>query len=411
MFQPLFIITLVIVLARVAAAALLARQRRNRRHFGQLQQATQLPRLQQIAVEATAGVVDDEGRWAGGRPWRIDIAGTLAIGGVDGDESDLFGRVSGLVISMDGSIHVADDQSKDVRVFSASGEFVERYGRDGEGPGEFRTISGLGRTPNGGIAAVDGSLGRLTRFGPQGEVEGQFRLERPYTIIRYGQAVRIDRGGRYHDIVPLAAGAGARDSSGLVRYDVDGAVLATLLLWVHDPERLTVSEGGRVRAALSIPFAPRPSAAIDGDGRIYTSMGETYRITVRDPSGDTVRVIRREVSPVAIDPVVRDSVADQLGDTYLQVAGSPLRQKPRIAEWMPAIAALQVDEEDHLWVLRPTGDPTTMEWDIFMPDGMYLGMLQHPLMHVMHISEGAIAGLAFDEFDVPSIRIIPLARN
>ena len=78
---------------------------------------------------------------------------------------------------------------------------------------------------------------------------------------------------------------------------------------------------------------------------------------------------------------------------------------------MPAILALQVDEEDHLWVLRPAADGSTMEWDVFDSDGSYLGELRIPIMTVMHIGESTIAGVVYDEMLVPTVRVIPIVRE
>src|SRR5690625_3947879 len=43
----------------------------------------------------------------------------------------------------EGHILIADQQSMDIKVFNAEGEFLHAFGGSGEGPGEFRTITSM----------------------------------------------------------------------------------------------------------------------------------------------------------------------------------------------------------------------------------------------------------------------------
>ena len=367
-----------------------------------------------IQVDTVDGVVhitqSGVGAWSTATPWRADTAHLVEIGAMDGPEPYVFGQVSGVVVGSEGQIYVADDQAKEVRIFSPLGEFLARFGRAGDGPGEFRNISGLGRGPDDGLAVLDGSQSRISVFDAAGGFQRFFRLERPFRILLHGSPVRFDEEGRYYDLTPLSSRPPV-DSLGAIRYTPAGAADDTVLVSVHEPRRLMVMEDQRPMASLQVPYLPRPSSAIGPSGRIYTTSGDAYRIALLGASGDTVRVLRRTVAPIPVGSARRDSARDQLIERYIEMAGAAPRNVPDIPEQMPAILALQVDEEDHLWVLRPAADGSTMEWDVFDSDVSYLGELRIPMMNVMHIGESTIAGVAYDEMLVPTVRVIPIVRE
>ena len=68
--------------------------------------------------------------------------------------------------------------SFEVRVgcVDAAGEAVGQFGREGEGPGEFKLPDELARGPNGVVGVFDGALLRMTVFDLSGTVEFQTRL-------------------------------------------------------------------------------------------------------------------------------------------------------------------------------------------------------------------------------------------
>lgn len=100
--------------------------------------------------------------------WQIQIAGPrsvpsvtldgrslLAIGLEAGPDEQVFGDIAGVLPLDKGLIAIVDRMAQDVRVFDSTGRFVQRIGRSGQGPGEFRaphTIASVGRAT---FAVVD----------------------------------------------------------------------------------------------------------------------------------------------------------------------------------------------------------------------------------------------------------------
>ena len=94
----------------------------------------------------------------------------LRIGMLDGPEEYLFGNISGAVRLGDGSVVVADEQGRHVRMFEAGGEHVWTSGREGEGPGEYRGLWLLRGCPGAAVTVYDWRIKRITELDSDGSV-------------------------------------------------------------------------------------------------------------------------------------------------------------------------------------------------------------------------------------------------
>ncbi|MEJ2218593.1 MAG: 6-bladed beta-propeller [Gemmatimonadota bacterium] len=81
-----------------------------------------------------------------------------------------------LAFAKDGRIAFADRRANRVRVFARSGESVGDVGRMGDGPGEFRSPSGVAFDSAGGLAVAD-SKGRITRFSAGLQLDTVFQMD------------------------------------------------------------------------------------------------------------------------------------------------------------------------------------------------------------------------------------------
>ena len=220
------------------------------------------------------------GAWeAAGSAWSLDTAAGVVIGEVDGPDEYVFGQISGVVVDAARRIHVADPQTKRITVFSAEGRFLQHVGRNGEGPGEFRHVSGLAEAP-GGFAALDPILRRVTVFGPAGRVVRTFMLARSRMTLEDYAPMAFDSSGWFFDRARLSR-LPDTDSVGVVVYDTAGAVADTVLLAVIPIERLTIQGSFSVPR----PFAPLPSFAFGSRGlSIWRGEASTELTSSRRPA-------------------------------------------------------------------------------------------------------------------------------
>ena len=79
----------------------------------------------------------------------------VRIGSAEGPAETLFSSIAGGKILEDGSLVVVDALSREVRRFGADGAFLGSHGREGEGPGEYEFIIGIGECSETGFTVFD----------------------------------------------------------------------------------------------------------------------------------------------------------------------------------------------------------------------------------------------------------------
>ena len=98
----------------------------------------------------------------------LSEAATATIGREDGPEHFIFGDIANVGTTQKGTVIVVDRKNMDVRLFDTRGQFLQRLGRAGQGPGEFRAPHSLLVTPSDEIWIADMQR-RVTVFGPSAD--------------------------------------------------------------------------------------------------------------------------------------------------------------------------------------------------------------------------------------------------
>jgi hypothetical protein len=348
------------------------------------------------------------GAWSAPERWVLDTDATVTIGRLEGAEAYTFGQVTGVMVADDGRIYVADAQALEVRVYSPDGEFLFRFGRNGEGPGEFGNISGLARAP-GGLAVMDGQQARVTIFDLDGEVVRTIRLERPYLIFDEDAPMAFEGNGVFHDRTVARVPEGA-DSIALVRYGPEGGALDTTAVGSQDLDHILITRDGRGILGLVRPFTPIPSLAFGPDAEAFFARGDAYRVTAFTPTGEVARVIRRGLQPRPVTAAERDSAQAYVRERAREVGGD-IPEDVEVPATKAMITDLEVDDTGHLWIQgQPDPDWSTLEWWVHDPEGRYLGVVTTPRMEVMHIGPDFVAGVVTDELGVDRVMVAPLRR-
>jgi hypothetical protein len=324
------------------------------------------------------------------------------------DDPRVFGEVSGVLVDAQRRVWVADPMAREIRVFGPEGTLEMRIGRNGEGPGEFRHLSGLTPAPD-GIAALDGQLGRVSVFDDQGELVRSFRLERPYMILEHNAPMAFDPRGRFLDRARLSRVPGV-DSIGVTAYDAVEPP-STALLLVAEQDLVMLERNGVPMMSIPRPFAPPVSMAFGPEGRVYTTRGDSYRIDVSSPDGDRIRILERSPAPVPVGDDEWQASLDVIAEIFADAGGAlPADLEPPSAK--APILRLLVDATGHLWVAEPTsGKEAATTWAIHDPEGRHLGRIEIPRLQPMYIGERHVAGVERDELGVPAVVVIPLDRG
>lgn len=287
-----------------------------------------------------------------------------------------FGRVNSATLGPDEAVFVADGLNDEVRVFGLDGAHRRTFGRNGDGPGEFRSLYSVAWMGD-RLVTLDPGLGRIGVFSAEGEWLGQQRIEG--SVSGSPSHFRLMPVGpdEFFRLGLLRNATGVE--SLLVGHDVRGETGDTLS-WLRRPRDraggVICQYGGMIRL-FSVPFGPG-LAQHPGPGAVmYSAMTEAYRIAVTAGNGDTLRVIERPLPP---EPISDEEWAAGNRDFEELLAERPDAEcdprRPSRPEAKSFIQGIFIAPDGKLWVevIRTAGN----RWEFFDTEGRLLGTVPAP---------------------------------
>lgn len=333
---------------------------------------------------------------------RVADEAALTIGVVDGPDALMFQRIVSVARDGEGRLVVADAGWGEIRVFDAAGEHVLTIGREGEGPGEFQNLSGAWPGSGGNIYAVDGWQLRITEFGPVGEIESVTRIEVEVLPIFFKFWGPGGPGSILSSVTTLGArdlshGAASRSRMEFRLHGLDGSVMETVARLPGVAQGILRSNGDVLN--MPVPFTLESSATGHAAG-VAATTGETYEVRLFDTGGKLNRIARLAETP------------PEWTQEHLE-AWVPSERLRALAEDFPIPATLPgydrlvAADTGEIWARRymlPRG--ATVHWDVYHPDGRYLGRVDVPAAYRLHgVSDGQLLGVHEDELGVQRVQI------
>lgn len=287
------------------------------------------------------------------------------IGCSDCGTAAQFAIIRDLLVTDSGAVLVVSSEEPTLRYFDRRGAVRWAAGRTGTGPGEYRLPIRAALGP-GGIQVVDMTLRRLTR---------------------------LDAGGKFTSSAPLngfASAVGARGRSGeivILLDDFRGTF--TLQRWSATDSAKVIGPVPKSAAALAGTLTI-PSVAVSPTGQIAVLRDPNeYRILLLSPTGETASEIARDIPRMKRTPAEiaalerrRQQAASRAQSERGQRGGSgpaiPIR--PPSDELKPhvLIDGLRFDDAGRLWAKTARGNENSTVFDVFAPDGKYLGEVTVP---------------------------------
>ena len=348
------------------------------------------------------------------------------VGSVDGDEWELFSRVSGVGFGQSGDLHVMDDQGGRIVVVSEEGEFVREFGRIGDGPGEFaantNTAVGFTVLRGGRTVVFDPGHSAFDVFGPDGEFDRSVRMP--------GNSLYLIR-----TLLP------ARDGQNVITTSVSALGMGGPAGGPEPPfrpvYRLVLTGDEAVQD--TVIRAWRPSGDPDGfgpelvagalpDGGLVYTDSSAYAIKVATGNGELTRVLTRPFRPEPVTDRIRDrEIERQLEENEERTARSSSRfaaagaemRRERIRNMafyheVPVVRDLQTSWEGTIWVLRRGEEPASDgPIDVLTPGGRYIGTYAAGATEMPDAfgPDGLAAFIERDEFDVASVVVRRLSTD
>ena len=397
-----------------------------------------------------------------GRPLHAGVATLIeevSIGVTTGADQYMFGEIGDMAVGRDGSMLIYDRQARVVRQYDAAGRHVRDFGRAGQGPGEYRAVSGVGVLPDGRVLVWDTAGWRINVYAPTGALLATWSTSSgmsPGGVASSARALLVDTAG----IIWLRR-RGPLDRARLVvgpemyeRRRSDGTVIDTITRppFPRDEIQLTATDAsGRARHTSDLPFsAPlvwRPSPF----GYLVTGVPERYAFEMLIPrtagtssapatwrAGEPIISVRRDVRPEPVTRRERDSARTGILASMRRLDPAWSWSGPEIPATKPIYHDIMIGMDGRIWIpvipevtarlgsvsgpggagggsrappspsrlpRRDPPPPRPALYDVFEPSGVYIGQVRIPPRTTVAVRRGDhVWAVVFDEDDVASVK-------
>jgi hypothetical protein len=346
---------------------------------------------------------------------------------IDGSSQD-WARVTSVRVAPGGQILVTEFPGSFIRVFSPGGELVRRLGREGQGPGEFVRLGGMGVIGD-TIWAGDLSQRRLTMFDVTGKLLATILVDsapgmagidmrKPGVVYSWSSPMALFPDGTLL-VAPSAAShaiaaAGLDHRYPLWRTTRRGRVLDTVATVARGGATLEVVSGTR-RTYTTNPFPARGHFAVSPDGRRLVIVEATYagsdagsyEVRLRDERRRQIYSTRFSGGAAPIPSRMIDSIVDVLTAGMGRGIQSPnaaqlIRESLAIPPVYPAVWGVMVGSDGGVW-LKGGPDPAGVKWTVLDPRGIAVATIREPRNTRFIALDRGLWAIERDSSDVESI--------
>lgn len=369
----------------------------------------------------SAGVTVVENRVTelGDGGWSVGETPLLVIGGLDASEETQLFRVDGATRLADGRLAVGVGGTHDVRVFSPEGTLMARFGAEGDGPGEFRDLTLLGRYGPDTLVVFDASASRISLLTPdqgylgstsvnwsgKGYAIGRDLLDDGSVLIGGGMSFSSEEGFPTGVIRPLS-------TFGWIQRDG----VTERVLGDFPAAGMFARASAQGFMARGLPFTP-VTGATPGVGGVWLGTGTQWEVAFRGLDSTLKRLVRTDAPARPVTPEMRrayeeEEVADASTENEARQIRDLLAEMP-FPETLPAYEVLTSDALGYLWVAAPLGPGETRRaWWVFDADGHAVAQVSTPpRTRILEIGEDYVLGLTLDDLGVETLSLWPLRRG
>jgi len=256
-------------------------------------------------------------------------------------ESVLFRSISTVVSDNDGTIFIADPPAHTIYVFDKDGNYLQSLGREGSGPGEFRSILSMFMDSNKQLFVNDISSNRTNIFARD---DNQWKLTKVYSSgsHRYS-VVAASPSGK----LGLRKSPFQQPTQGAYWYEHEmgsGDLYSdTVVPNLHRFKQRgqLVHESG---AMIGIPFGRETLLTSDLNGQIYLLWNDTFEVAIYDSQINPIDSVRANLPNLEVTTEERELYYSRVMQLFHGLAE---RYMP---ETKPVARKLIVDPAGRFWV-------------------------------------------------------------
>ena len=326
---------------------------------------------------------------------RIIFKEELSIGSIEGDENYLFGSSIGFNTDEDGNFYVSDIDSKRILKYDPEGNYLLTIGREGQGPGEFGSLSLARFDKDNNIYINDSINNRISFFDKEGKHLRQIRMKERFSNLFFNSKgfivankYSVPEEGNTQKQIYL---------HGL--FDNTFNLVAELFKDETEfplPTGTDLSSMSKYIANVFslVAFRPQIITTLAENDFIYLGYPDKYEINVYSPEGRLVKKIIRDYDPIPVSKKDKESFVKMAGENLPSIFTEDIREKAfkniKYRKYKPAYQGLILMENGWLAVIVDSVEDEYTLFDVFDQEGKYIAHFKTPVP-----AEGMLAGLLF----------------
>jgi hypothetical protein len=320
-----------------------------------------------------------------GLKMRIVFEEDLTIGEIEGDDHYMFG--SNIVFNTDenGNFYVSDFDNHRIQKYDPGGRYLLTIGREGQGPGEFQTLSVVRFDKDNNLYVTDGSNRRISFFNRRGEFLHQISLQERYENL-YINSKDFFVANRWKLI---QEGGVSRQTSLYGLFDSKFNLMAELF---KDEFKSSMPSGFDESSLVNFlanllsmtVFRPQVRYTVSSKDLIYLGYPEKYEIHIYSPEGISVKKITRDFDPIPVKEKDKKNFLDiAINGFSAQIFTDEIKKKafPKIKypKNKPAYNSFVLMENGWLAVIVESVKDEYTLFDVFDQEGKYIANFKTPI--------------------------------
>jgi hypothetical protein len=324
-----------------------------------------------------------------GMPSRVTLIEDLRLGEPDEDLNYPFSTLSWLCVDDDENMITMDNEEGCIRIFDKTGQLIRRFGRKGQGPGEFQSVSFLSVFDGDKIRLIDPPNHRFSHYSLDGKCLKEVKLGEYWRV----QRVKCDsQGFLYANFTTVNR--------------VDDEVSFTVELIKFDPEFnpvMTMSSFGQNRKRNEVDMVEmRFGYDVRSDDVLVWGINTEYVLHFVNSAGKVIRKVVKDYDPEKLTEEDRNwHYKLSFGDRKL-----PPQIKLNYPKYFYPYAYLICDDEGRTFV-RTYEKASEGEYffDVFDSEGRYIAKFARPIGEMPSIiKKDKMYSILRDRNELPLLR-------